>query len=105
MKASKHEQELIDYINDRMFPLYAEFDKSFGVCIYPGAGDAAFDEGWDHVLINVADDDTDMAAILYDNLFNEDRVQDVPKNIWNRLYKKLEEFTKENAKERVAADD
>lgn len=101
MKASKHEQELIDYINDKMFPIYAEWSKGAGVCIYANAGDVLFDEGWNHVLINVADDDTSMAKVLYNNFFNEDRIQDIPEKMWVRLYSKIEEFTKENAKEKV----
>lgn len=101
MKASKHEQELIDYINSKMFPLYAEWSNGAGVCIYSNAGDAAFDEGWDHVLINIADDDTSMVTVLYNNFFNEERIQDIPEKMWERLYAKIEEFTKENAKEKV----
>lgn len=101
MKASKHEQELIDYINNKMFPIYAEWSKGAGVCIYAKAEDSVLDEGWNHVLINVADDDTSMAAALYNNFFNEDRIQDIPEKMWKRLYAKIEEFTKENAKEKV----
>lgn len=100
MKASKHEQELIDYINDKMFPLYAEYDKAYGVTIYPSAGKLALDHSWDtfdNWLLIVSDGDTSMAAIFYYN-FNEDRVQDVPEKMWERLYAKIEEFTKENAK-------
>lgn len=104
MKVSKREQELIDYINNKMFPIYAEYEKGFGVVIYPSAGDAAFDDDWSKWVLTVGDDDTSMATILYDD-FNEDRVQDVPEKMWERLYAKIEEFTKENAKERVIADD
>lgn len=100
MKASKHEQELIDYINDKMFPLYAEYDKAFGVIIYPDAPDPTDDLAWNEWVLTVSDNDTSMAPILYDN-YNENRVQDMPEKMWERLYAKIEEFTKENAKEKV----
>ena len=97
MKASKHEQELIDYINDKMFPLYAEYDKAFGVVIYPDASGPTDDLAWNKWVLIVGDSDTSMAPILYDN-YNENRVQDISEKMWERLYAKIEEFTNENAK-------
>lgn len=99
MKVSKHEQQLIDYINGKMFPLYAEYDKAFGVVIYPSAGKRFTDHIWgsfDSWLLIVSDSDTSMAAIFYYN-FNENQAQDVPLKLWERLYAKLKEFVRENA--------
>lgn len=88
------EQELADSINDCFPKLYAEVSKKYGVTVYLlGPDDVECRDD----LIVVSDKDTDMASVIYDN-FNAEKVQDISEPVWSRLYAKIEQFTKENAK-------
>ena len=100
MKVSKHEQELIDYINEKLSPLCAVYHYPYGVEVYPTVKDAEKDleEGsWGYQLLDTGDDDYSMAEAIRGGL-NGDRLEDVTEELWERLYAKIEEFTKENAK-------
>lgn len=88
------EQELADSINDSFQQLYAEVSKKYGVTVYlldPDDVECRDD------LIVVSDKDMDMASVIYDN-FNAEKVQDISGPVWSRLYRKLEDFIKENRK-------
>lgn len=88
------EQKLADSINNSFPKLYAEVSKKFGVTVYlldPGDVECQDD------LIVVSDKDTDMASVIYDN-FNAEKVQDISEPLWSRLYRKVEDFIKENRK-------
>ena len=98
--ASPREQELIDYINEKLSPLCAVYHYPYGVEVYPTVEDAEKDleEGsWGYQLLDTGDDDYSMAEAIRGGL-NGDRLEDVTEELWERLYAKIEEFTKENAK-------
>lgn len=88
------EQKLADSINGCFQRLYAEVSKKYGVTVYlldPDDVECRDD------LIVVSDKDTDMASVIYDN-FNAEKVQNISEQLWSRLYRKLEDFIKENRK-------
>lgn len=88
------EQKLADSINDCFPKLYAEVSKKDGVTVYLLDPDDV--ERRDDLIV-VSDKDTDMASVIYDN-FNAEKVQDISETLWSQLYRKVEDFIKENRK-------
>lgn len=95
------EQKLADSINACFPKLYAEVSKKSGVTVYLLDPD---DVECHDDLIVVSDKDTDMASAIYDN-FNAEKVQDISETLWSQLYRKVEDFIKENRKVRVKGNE
>ncbi|MGM9908017.1 hypothetical protein [Limosilactobacillus sp.] len=95
MEMSNHELDLMNYINSNLHPLCAIYEPGYGVAIYPSADAEAIDTKRLNYAVEVRDDDTDMALLIYSG-FNSDRIGDIDEEVWCRLYEKLEKFVIEN---------